>query len=67
MPLLTQIYAANLLFPWLAHHNKVWHGPLQHLAWETTAGNTPELLEKLSIISDIWNWKPSFSWVSGFC
>ena len=67
MPLLTQIYAAHLLFPWVTHHGKVRHGPLQHLAWETTTGNTPDLLEKQSIASDIRNWKPSVRWVYGFC
>lgn len=53
MPLLTEICVADSVFPWVAHHGKVRHGPLQHLAWETTIGNTPDdILEKQSIASD---------------
>lgn len=53
MPLSTQIYAADLLFPWAIDRGKVRHGHLQHLAWETTTGNTPDLLEKQSVTSDV--------------
>lgn len=57
MPLLTQIYLADLFFPWVIHHGKVRHGPLLHLAWEATTGNIPDLLEKQKTVHNFWHLK----------
>jgi len=58
---MTQLSAADLLFPWVTHYGKVGHELLQHLAWESTSGSTPDLLRKYLITSDILNQKPSVS------